>query len=203
MKKLFILMIVFAIAVPSVWGETPEEEKQSIEEAKRQQKISQKAYEEESIRTRGINPQTAHQNAYVKKTRRLATEQERQQENQQQSQEKWVEPERVYAENNQQQVSNQQAWKGLYRQMHNEYLKRQPKQVQIQAQRQELQDDYDAGKISSDKYYEALARIDQTDIQQQQVDIQRRQANKPVILNSGKSRRTVYDRSGNIIGYVN
>lgn len=88
----------------------------------------------------------------------------------------------------------------------------------FEKQRQRLEKDYKAGKISTEGYYNALALIDknqlewekavsQTAIQRQQVAVESqkaRQSNMQIMrVGGGGSTKTVTDRSGNVVGYVN
>lgn len=84
----------------------------------------------------------------------------------------------------------------------------------FEKQRQRLEKDYQSGKISTEGYYNALAHIDknqlewekavsQTAIQQQQVNIQRQEAGRLILLTPNKKTSTVTDRSGRTVGYVN
>ena len=93
----------------------------------------------------------------------------------------------------------------------------------FEEQRKKLEAAYRDGNISTDKYYEALARIDQnqlewekavsqtaiqaqqTKIQQQRVAVEAQRARQatPLMRVGGGGSKTIYDRSGGVVGYIN
>ena len=97
--------------------------------------------------------------------------------------------------------------------------------AKFETQRKQLLDDYTNGKISADKYYEALARIDQNEIeykkaqneasyqlsqaivhqqqvaiQQQQVAIERKKSRQ--IIQVTPNKKNIYNKYGQQVGYV-
>jgi len=99
--------------------------------------------------------------------------------------------------------------------------------TRFETQRQALKADYDAGKVSSEGYYQALSQIDKNEIedkraesqslyeqqqvwlQQQQVGIhrqqaetERRQSRQVNVFSSGGNTKTITNRSGKVVGYV-